>query len=228
MQRRIAGVLVEKSKTTPDIYPMSLNGIKTAANQKSNRSPKMELQEHEVEDTLYQLRHLGAVVEVHSGGRIPKYKHQLYEWLDVDKAELAVLAELLLRGEQTVGELRARAARMEKSLAGLEELKPVLVSLTEKKLLVELTPAGRGQIVTHNLYEAAELDQLKKQSGSAAIPRERNELPSPAPASSSSPGVAGDSMPVNQLDQLNQKVEALEETVARLQEELTELRRLLD
>ena len=81
VQRRVAGVLVEKSKTTPDVYPMTLNGIKTGSNQKSNRSPKMDLQEHEVEDVLYELRQLGAAVEVHSGGRVPKFKHQLYDWL---------------------------------------------------------------------------------------------------------------------------------------------------
>lgn len=68
IQRRVAGVLVEKSKTTPDIYPMTLNGIKTASNQKSNRSPQLDLREDQVEQALYDLRELGAVVEVHSGG----------------------------------------------------------------------------------------------------------------------------------------------------------------
>ena len=72
IQRRIAGVLVEKSKTTPDVYPMTLNGIKTASNQKSNRSPQLDLREDQVEQALYDLRQLGAVVEVHSGGRCAK------------------------------------------------------------------------------------------------------------------------------------------------------------
>ena len=73
-------------------------------------------------------------MEVHSGGRVPKFKHQMYDWLGVDKAELAVMAELLLRGEQTIGELRGRAARMDSSITGLSELKPILASLKEKNL----------------------------------------------------------------------------------------------
>ena len=149
LQRRVIGVLVEKSKTTPDVYPMSLNGVKTGSNQKSNRCPKMGLEEHQVEDVLYELRHLGAAVEVQSGGRVPKFKHQMYDWLCVDKAELAVMAELLLRGEQTIGELRARAARMEKSITGVEELRPVLASLKQKNLLVEFNPS-RTRSVGHS------------------------------------------------------------------------------
>ena len=94
-QRRVLGVLIEKSKTTPDVYPMSINGIKNGSNQKSNRSPLMELEENRVEDVLYELRQLGCVIEVHTGGRVPKYKHQAYDWLEVSKAELSVLAELL-------------------------------------------------------------------------------------------------------------------------------------
>ena len=69
------------------------------------------------------MRHLGASLEIQSGGRVAKYKHCLYEWLGVDKVELAVFAELLLRGEQTVGELRGRASRME-PVADLNALPP--------------------------------------------------------------------------------------------------------
>ena len=139
---------------------MTLNAIRTACNQKSNRSPLMDLREDEVEDTLYELRQLGAAAEVHSGGRVPKYKHYLYEWLGVERAELAVMTELLLRGEQSLGDLRARSARMEK-ISGLEELKPIVESLMEKGLMIELTPSGRGQIVTHNLYTPEELQRLQ-------------------------------------------------------------------
>lgn len=159
-QRRVIGVMVEKSKTTPASYPMTLNAIRTACNQKSNRSPLMDLREDEVEDTLYELRQLGAAAEVHSGGRVPKYKHYLYEWLGVERAELAVMTELLLRGEQSLGDLRARSSRMEQ-IAGLEELKPILNGLINKNLVIELTPPGRGQIVTHNLYTPEELQRLQ-------------------------------------------------------------------
>ena len=111
--RRVLGVLVEKAKTTPDAYPMTVNALRNGCNQKNNRSPQMQLSADEVEEALDQLRDLGAVAEIQGDGRATKYRHKAYQWLGVEKVELAVLAELLLRGEQTVGELRGRAARME-------------------------------------------------------------------------------------------------------------------
>jgi hypothetical protein len=160
VQRRVLGVLVEKSKTTPDVYPMTLNGITTAANQKSNRSPLMSLEPDEVQIALDQLRLMGAVVEVHGDGRVPKYKHLLYDWFGAEKGELAIMAELLLRGQQTLGELRARAARME-DIGDLAQLRPLVDSLLKKNLMLELTPPGRGQVVSHNLYQPEELDKVK-------------------------------------------------------------------
>lgn len=160
ISRRILGVLAEKAKTTPEQYPLSLNSLTTGCNQKSNRHPQMNLDPDQVEQTLEELRRLGAVVEIQSGGRVAKYKHCLYEWLGVDKVELAVMAELLLRGEQTVGELRGRAARME-PIADINALRPVLKSLMDKELVVELTPEGRGQVVSHALYRQPELDELR-------------------------------------------------------------------
>jgi hypothetical protein len=91
----------------------------------------------------------------------------MYEWLGVDKTELAVMAELLLRGEQTVGELRARASRME-PIAGLAELKPILNSLIAKNLVISLTPEGRGQVVTHCLYPEKDLEQVKQRVSQTA------------------------------------------------------------
>ncbi|MEX2356895.1 MAG: DUF480 domain-containing protein, partial [Pirellulaceae bacterium] len=111
-QRRVVGVLVEKAKTTPDAYPMTLNGLTTGCNQKSNRDPQMKLETFEVEDALEQLREMGAVAEVHGDGRVVKFRHYMKDWLGCEGDELAVMAELLLRGPQTVGELRGRAARM--------------------------------------------------------------------------------------------------------------------
>ncbi len=159
-ERRVAGVLIEKSKTTPDVYPMTLNSIATACNQKSNRSPLMNLSPEEAADVLDRLRGMGAAMEVQGDGRVPRYKHLLYEWFGVDKAELAVLCELMLRGHQTIGDLRARVARME-PIAGQEELRPILQSLKEKGLLLELTPPGRGQVVSHNLYRTEELVKIR-------------------------------------------------------------------
>ena len=166
-QRRIVGVLIEKSKTTPQSYPMTLNGITTAANQKSNRSPRMNIAADDVEFVLDELRELRAVVEIRGDGRVSKYKHRMYQWMGVEKVEMAVMGELLLRGEQTLGELRARSSRME-PIEGMGELRPIVRSLLDKGLMVELTPEGRGQIVTHNLYQENELDRLRREIGSGA------------------------------------------------------------
>ena len=161
-QRRVFGVLVEKAKTTPDAYPMTINGLVSGSNQKSNREPLMNMSSDDVEQTLEELRALGAVTEVQGSGRVPKYRHHAYEWLGVEKTELAVMTELLLRGEQTLGELRGRAARME-PIADLGALKPVVDSLVKKGLMGELTAPGRGQIVSHNLYKDRELTEIRAQ-----------------------------------------------------------------
>lgn len=223
VQRRIAGVLIEKSKTTPDIYPMTINAIKTGSNQKSNRSPQMDLREEQVEEVLYELRHLGAVIEVHSGGRVPKFKHQLYEWLGVEKVELAVMAELMLRGEQTLGDLRARASRMDR-IEGLNELKPIVQALVEKNLIIELTPPGRGQMVTHNLYQPDELARLKSQfkdSGSGISRVESSSSSSVTPTSISSPDTD------DRIDQLTQEVNELRQTMTGLQQKIAEIEEML-
>jgi uncharacterized protein YceH (UPF0502 family) len=159
-QRRVLGVLVEKAKTTPDAYPMTINGLVAGCNQKSNREPVMNLSAEDVEQVLEELRGMGAVTEVQGSGRVPKYRHHAYEWLGVEKTELAVMTELLLRGEQTLGELRGRAARME-PIADTAALKPVVDSLVKRGLMIEVTAPGRGQIVSHNLYKERELNELK-------------------------------------------------------------------
>jgi uncharacterized protein YceH (UPF0502 family) len=170
LQRRILGVLVEKAKTTPDAYPLSLNAMVSGCNQKSNRDPQMQVDADEVEHALDALREMGAVGEVHGGGRVIRYRHYMKEWLGVDGTELAVMAELLLRGAQTVGELRGRAARMAPDqLADLSGLRPVVDALTGRGLVVALTPEGRGQIVTHALYPAQEMEQLRRKTGMAAV-----------------------------------------------------------
>ena len=137
IDRRVLGVLVEKAKTTPDAYPMSINAITSAANQKNNRYPVMNLEVDDVQESLDRLRQLGAVGEVQGGGRVPRFRHYMYEWLGVDKVELAVMAELLLRGQQTEGELRGRAARME-PIADLSALRPILAALKSQ------TPGDRA------------------------------------------------------------------------------------
>jgi uncharacterized protein YceH (UPF0502 family) len=219
VQRRIMGVLVEKAKTTPEAYPLSLNAITTGSNQKSNRSPQMQLESDDVEVELDNLRSIGAVIEVQSGGRVPKYKHLAYDWLGVDKYELAVMTELLLRGDQTIGELRGRAARME-SIADLDALKPIIQSLVGKGLVVELTPGGRGQVVTHTLYSEREMNQLQEQfAGDAATQTSAPSRPSTADASAArtptAPAVDKDDFVALQVE-----VAELRELVEKLRSDL--------
>ena len=229
-QRRVLGVLVEKSKTTPDVYPMSINGIKTGCNQKSNRSPLLELDDHRVEDVLYELRQLGCVVEVHSGGRVPKYKHQAYEWLNVSKAELGVLTELLLRGEQSLGDLRARSARMEKEIESLDDLRPIVASLKEKDLIVELTPPGRGQILTHNLYLPNELERLKQQFDASqyAVSEDPSDDDNGSELRRRGDAARTPQAGEETVAELTQRVEQLETQLRELKEQLSELRRMVE
>src|SRR4051794_11247339 len=167
-ERRVLGVLVEKAKTTPEYYPLTIAAIVTGCNQKSNRDPITNYDADDVEDFLNGLRKKGAVVMVEAGGRVVRYKHTLYEWLKVSKVELAVIAELLLRGSQTEGDLRTRASRME-PLPDLPALQAVLESLAAKDLVVYLTPKGtrRGVVVTHNLYPPNELEREKARLAAA-------------------------------------------------------------
>ena len=213
-QRRVAGVLIEKSKTTPDAYPMTLNSIRNGCNQKSNRSPVMNLGEDRVEQTLYELRGFGAVVEMHSGGRVPKFRHEMYEWLSVEKAGLAVMAELLLRGAQTLGDLRARSSRMEASLQGLPDLQPVVESLLAADLMVELTPRGRGQMVTHNLYRPEELEKIRSEIAGGQVVPAASKPKKAAPPATADPGLADPGLAVR-LAALEQRVAELESIARR-------------
>ncbi|MBI2354201.1 MAG: YceH family protein [Deltaproteobacteria bacterium] len=132
IEARVLGCLVEKELTTPEYYPLSLNALTNACNQKSNREPAMSLEEEAVVRALDSLRFKQVAVLSADGGRVPKYRHILAERLGLLPAELAVTCELLLRGPQTVGELRARAERMHPfpDAAGVEE---VLRELMERE-----------------------------------------------------------------------------------------------
>src|SRR5579884_2821987 len=138
-ERRVLGVLVEKQKTskTADAYPLTLNALTTGCNQKSNRDPVMDLTDDEVEETLSSLQKKGLVMRM-TGSRVDRYRHLLYEAWKVTKLELAVLAELLLRGAQTKGELRGRVSRMD-PIDTLDDLEAVLKPLVDRRLVVYLT-----------------------------------------------------------------------------------------
>src|SRR5262249_16775400 len=141
-ERRVLGVLVEKQKTTPDAYPMSVNGLVTGCNQKSNRDPLLNLDEDDIEETLLRLLQRGLVDRSPASGRVERWRHLLYPVLQVEKVDLAVLAELLLRGPQTEGELRTRASRMD-PIDDLDALRATLRPLVQRNLVVYLTPEDR-------------------------------------------------------------------------------------
>jgi uncharacterized protein len=108
---RVLGSLIEKEATTPEYYPLSLNALVNACNQKSNREPVMELDEGDVRDALERLREKRLSVVISGGGRVLKYGQRISETLNLGRRELAVLGTLLLRGPQTLGELKDRSAR---------------------------------------------------------------------------------------------------------------------
>ncbi len=211
---------------------MSLNGVVAGCNQKSNRSPIMQLEADQVEESLDRLREFGAVALVEGSGRVQKYRHYLYEWLGVSKVELSVMIELLLRGPQTEGELRGRVSRMD-PIDDLNSLRELLTVLKAKGLVLPLTPEGRGQVFTHALFPQRDLDHQKAQHSQpaamssnvddadhveprpAASPRPSAVpvAPRPAPAT----GGSGD------LDLLRQMVEELRSQARQQQHEIEEL-----
>jgi len=199
-ERRVLGVLVEKAKTTPDQYPLSLNALVTGCNQKSNRAPVMTLDEEQVIRAVRSLQSIGAVAEVFGSGKLPRYRHLAYEWLGVGKEELAILGELLLRGEQTEGDLRGRASRMDE-IPDLPSLRGHLDRLAARDLVVWLSPPGRGRMLTHGLLPDEKLDKVRRELGTAAAAK-------PARQSAADSG----------------EVAALRQRIAELEAELAELR----
>lgn len=129
IELRVLGCLIEKEMTTPDYYPMTLNSLGAACNQKSNRTPVVELTETEVIDALDGLRERGLARTVHGkGDRALKYKHVAPEILEVTVPQVALLAVLMLRGAQTLGELRSRTSRYVE-FADLDEVATELAAL---------------------------------------------------------------------------------------------------
>lgn len=136
IEARVIGCLIEKQITTPDQYPLSLNALVNACNQKSNRDPVLELEERTVQQTVDDLGRKHFVVERSGfGSRVPKYQHRFcnteYGTLKLDPQELAIVCELLLRGPQTPGELRGRASRMA-PFSDVSEVEAALTRLSER------------------------------------------------------------------------------------------------
>lgn len=214
--RRVLGVLVEKAKTTPDNYPLSLAGIVSGSNQKSNRAPLTQFDDDDVLLALDELRDAGAVREVQGNGRVTKYRHAAYEWMGVDAAEVAVMTELLLRGPQTAGELRSRASRMH-AFDELSMVQSVLNALIEKQLVESLTPPGRGQTFAHKLYPPEERQYLEAKLEKEAA-SEIKAKPAASPASShSGADMSAVQRLIERLDSLNDRIEELETRLEKLE-----------
>lgn len=144
-EARLLGVLLEKAMTTPETYPLSLNAAVNAANQKSNREPVLSLDEDAVLEALESLVDRNLAKRVFPGhSRVEKFAHTAGAKLGLNAAALAVLAELLLRGPQTVGELRTRARRMA-PLESLEVVENVLQQLVDNRLGRRLPPEPGGR-----------------------------------------------------------------------------------
>jgi uncharacterized protein YceH (UPF0502 family) len=146
---RVTGALVEKQVTTPEYYPLTLNALVNACNQISNREPVVAYDERTVASVIESLRAKGLAREVRTAdGRVPKYRHVFDETLSLTRAELAVMCVLMLRGAQTVGELRGRTERLY-TFSGLQFVEATLEGLMERSdarpPLVARLPRAMGQ-----------------------------------------------------------------------------------
>lgn len=208
--RRVLGVLVEKAKTTPDNYPLTLAALISGCNQKSNRSPQMDLDDEDTLLALDELRSVGASREVQGSGRATKYRHAAYEWMDVDSAQAAVMTELLLRGPQTAGEIRTRASRMYK-LEDKNAAQAVLDALIEKGLVESLSPAGRGQTFAHTLYPPDERQYLEAKIEVQAV--------ATAPPAGTKVDMTAVDKLIARLDSVNERIDTLEKRLGELESE---------
>ncbi len=214
---RVLGVLIEKALTTPQQYPLTLNALTVGCNQKNNRLPVVEWDEERVLDAVESLRHKGLVREaLLSGSRVAKYRHLGREVLQADTAEIAILAELWLRGPQTLGELRQHAGRMQ-AFASLEALEAIVRGLMgrEPALVREYPPAPGtraslfAQTLCPDLHRVeARADSSGAEAGSAAA---------------SSAAAAGGGGNAGGSGGLAARVEALEREVAEMRRLLAEL-----
>jgi uncharacterized protein YceH (UPF0502 family) len=215
IEARILGVLIEKETTTPEQYPLSLHALAAGCNQKSNRDPVLELSESEVSAGIEHLRRKSLVGAAHaSGARVEKYKHAAGAVWQLSPGELAVMAELLLRGAQMPGELRSRADRMSR-FETLEALAATLEGLRAKGFVrrLEPLPGARApqweQIVAQRAGAPAPattgtVARAPIAEGAYPIPRSPEPVANPAGRGSPTPSA------------LEARVAALEAEVARL------------
>lgn len=217
IERRVLGVLLEKSLAQPEYYPMTLNAIVAACNQKSNRDPVMELDEDAVWTALEQLRQHGLSGKVlpAPGSRVERFKHEVDTKWQWPKAQKAVMTELLLRGAQTVGELRTRASRMY-AFDNLEAVSAVIDWLSSQTPpWMNVLPRSPGQSAVryaHTLYSDDEKPAVAETAAPVSATRvERTALGS-----------------TELIGTLQEVLEALQSEVAELHQEVAALRRRID
>ena len=219
VELRVLGCLIEKQRTTPDQYPLSLNALRLACNQTTNRDPVVQYDETTIREALHRLsqRRYTRLASGHSS-RAHKFRHLLDEALALDPGQLAVLAVLMLRGAQTPGELKQRTDRMQ-GFADLAAVHEVLDGLIEREFAarIERRPGQKEERYRHRLSDdAADAGPLEPIATGAPATSPPPPPPSPAPAA------AHDGAGAERLDRLEAEVAELREEIARLREALGE------
>jgi len=239
-EQRVIGSLIEKQITTPDQYPLSLNALTNACNQKSNRDPMMNLDEATVQRTLDSLSKKHWVVERSGfGSRVPKYQHRVcnteYGTLKFSEQELAILCELLLRGPQTPGELRTRASRMA-TLSDVSEVEAALNTLATRDdgpFVVRLArQPGRRDSQWAHLFGATKPTNVDIESHSAAHVSSGSysagHPSADSPSTTHASGAAHASAPASATQFASaERVAQLEQEVQALRVEVEELKQLV-
>lgn len=216
-QRRVLGVLVEKAYTTPEYYPLTLKAVTTGCNQKSNRHPVVQFEEHDVQETLDQLGELGLTAVVHpESGRTERFRHLMRRRLTLSEPQLAILTELLLRGHQQLGELRSRAGRMV-AIDTLDQLRDELAGLRQMELVQTSGPLERrGVEVDHKLYTDREQEKHALSRAGADDVSSAGRFETQAAEATPAPG---------EIDRLRDTANELRDALARLETSVADLQR---
>jgi len=220
-EARVLGVLVEKAHTTPAQYPLTLNALTTGSNQKSNRHPTLSLTDEQVFDAVDGLRQKLLSREVMmTGSRVTKYRHLARETLEVSTSELVVLTELMLRGPQTVGEIRGRASRMH-PIESLDVANNLLDSLMRREPpLVQSFPPAPGSRAAR--FAQMLCREAPPASGPSAAAPTTAPTAAPPIAPAIAPPLAADP---DALDDLAGRVERLELEITALKQAVERLDR---
>jgi hypothetical protein len=226
-EQRVLGCLIEKRRTTPDTYPLSINALRLACNQSTNRDPVLDYDEHTVREAAQRLSRRGlARLASGAGSRAIKYRHLAEEGLGLGEAELAVLCVLLLRGPQTPGELKARTERLAR-IDSLTEVERLLELLMDRGYVSRMPrrPGLKEDRFIHLLRAEEEDVDSEHPVAAPAGPEAADRSPghvAPLPRAVAAPRASED-----RRDGLTDRVDALEVEVTALRSELRALREAL-